>query len=72
MMRRMYRMMLHVVMFHVVVHDRRGMAVCTVISSEMMMVVAGAEDYEAYCCETETENFVHFWWFLLVKVVNLV
>lgn len=47
----------HVMVVHgraVVFHYRCCMMVPTVISSEMMVVVAGAEYYKAYCCEAET------------------
>ena len=53
-MRSMYCMVMHVVM-----HDRCGMMISTVVSSEMMMVVACAERYKADYCKSEAENLIH-------------
>ena len=44
---------------HVVMHDRCGMMISTVVSSEMMMVVACAERYKADYCKSEAENLIH-------------
>lgn len=57
---------------HVVMHDRCGMMISTVVSSEMMMVVACAERYKADYCKSEAENLIHGCFFLLVKVICLV